>query len=241
MKVRAAIFDVYGTLLEVGPAPSGADERWKALFRDTFKSEPTLSRLDFSIATNRAIALRHADAKARGVQFPEILWPSIVAEVLPGFSRLAASVQDEFVFRQIQIGRTTHLKPGVGYALQLLVNRGSVLGIASNAQRYTIRELQEALSGNGARFSQFDSALCIWSFENGFSKPDPHVFQILLARLEARGISAAETLMIGDRLDNDIEPARACGMQTWHLTPSAGSAQKSGNWEALANQLQHGW
>ena len=241
MKVRAAIFDVYGTLLEVGPPPSGADEHWKKLFRDTFQCEPPLNRLDFSIASNRAIALRHAEAKARGIQFPEIVWPSVVGEVLPGFSRLAASVQDDFVFRQIQIGRTTHLKAGVGYVLQLLVNRGCVLGIASNAQRYTIRELQEALTGNGAHFNQFEPALCVWSFENGFSKPDPHVFQILLARLEARGISAAEALMVGDRLDNEIEPARAHGMQTWHLTTSPSSTPKSGGWEALANQLQHGW
>jgi len=241
MKLRAAIFDVYGTLLEVGPAPPDADERWKNLFRDTFQSEPTLSRLDFSIASNRAIALRHAEAKARGIPFPEIVWPSVVAEILPGYSRLTPPVQDDFVFRQIQIGRTTHLKAGVGYAVQLLLNRGCLLGIASNAQRYTIRELQEAFSGNSVHFSQFEPAFSVWSFENGFSKPDPHVFQILLARLEARGISAVETLMIGDRLDNEIEPARACGMQTWHLTTSASSAAKSGNWEAFANQLQHGW
>ncbi|HEX5218856.1 MAG TPA: HAD family hydrolase [Verrucomicrobiae bacterium] len=241
MRVRAAIFDVYGTLLEVGPPPGDADERWKALFRDTFKSEPALSRLDFSIATNRAIAMRHAEAKARGIQFPEIVWPCIVAEVLSGFSRLSPSLQDEFIFRQIQIGRTTQLKTGVGYVMQLLLNRGCVLGIASNAQHYTIRELQEALAGNGAHFNQFESSLCVWSFENGFSKPDPHVFQIVSARLEARGISTAETLVIGDRLDNEIEPARAYGMQTWHLTTYPSPAPKSGSWEALANQLQHGW
>src|SRR5688572_8006132 len=144
MKVRAAIFDVYGTLLEVGPPPPDADGRWKALYRDTFDTEPTLSRLEFSIASNRAIAMRHAEAKARGILFPEIVWPSIVAEILPAFSRLAPSSQDEFVFRHIQIGRTTQLMTGVGYALQLLVNRGCLLGIASNAQRYTIRELHEA-------------------------------------------------------------------------------------------------
>ena len=57
----------------------------------------------------------------------------------------------------------------------------------------------------------FDPELRFWSFENGFSKPDPHVFRILTARLEARGISPSETLMVGDRFDNDIEPARAHG------------------------------
>lgn len=241
MKVRAAIFDVYGTLLEVGPPPSNADARWEKLFQDTFQSAPTLSRLDFSVACNRAIARRHTEARARGIPFPEIVWPSIVMEVIPALGKLKSSAQEEFIFGQIQIGRTTRLRSGVGYALQLLTGRGCVLGIASNAQAYTLRELREALAGTGTQFDRFEPDLRVWSFEQGFSKPDPHVFQILVTRLEARGISAAETLMIGDRLDNDIEPARAHGLQTWHLTASPGPTPKSGNWEELARQLQHGW
>ena len=31
MTIRAVIFDVYGTLLEVGPAPPDADARWQRL------------------------------------------------------------------------------------------------------------------------------------------------------------------------------------------------------------------
>lgn len=241
MKIRAAIFDVYGTLLEVGSPQSDAEARWQALFHDTFQSAPTLSRIDFSVATNRAIARRHTEARARGIPFPEINWPAVVAEVLPAFSRLPSAAQEDFAFRQIQIGRTIRLHSGVGYVLQLLANRGCLLGLTSNAQRYTIRELQEALAGTGTHFDRFERDLSLWSFEQGFSKPDPHVFQMLVTRLEARGIGAAETVMIGDRLDNDIEPARAHGLQTWHLTTTPNSAPKSGNWEELAKQLQHGW
>jgi FMN phosphatase YigB (HAD superfamily) len=79
----------------------------------------------------------------------------------------------------------------------------------------------------------FDRELRFWSFENGFSKPDPHVFRILTARLEARGISPAETLMVGDRLDNDIEPAKAQGWQTWQLTARK-THNAAGNWRDLA-------
>jgi FMN phosphatase YigB (HAD superfamily) len=241
MKIRAAIFDVYGTLLDVSPPPSNADARWQVLYRDSFQTEPALSRLDFSVACSRAIARRHTEARARGIPFPEIVWPSVVAEVLPAFGRLKPPAQEEFVFRQIQIGRTTRLHTNVGYTLQLLANKACVLGIASNAQHYTIRELREALTGAGTSLDRFDRDLCVWSFEQGFSKPDPHVFRILVSRLEARGINAAETLMIGDRLDNDIEPARAHGLQTWHLTTAPATAPKSGNWEELFRQLQHGW
>lgn len=42
-------------------------------------------------------------------------------------------------------------------------------------------------------------------------KPAPHMFE---AALEVLGTTAAETLMIGDRLDTDISGARLAGLQT---------------------------
>jgi hypothetical protein len=88
MKIRAVIFDVYGTLMQVGPPPTDADKLWSTLFQETFVTEPTMSRLDFSVACNRSIMMRHTAARARGITNPEIFWPSIVAELLPGFVRL---------------------------------------------------------------------------------------------------------------------------------------------------------
>src|SRR5215468_1474699 len=106
-KIRALIFDLYGTLLQVGPPPADADALWRTLFRDTFRIDPRLSRLEFSVACNQAIAQRHAAARARGIAFPEIGWPAVVTEVLPEFSKLDARARDEFLFRHIQTGRTT--------------------------------------------------------------------------------------------------------------------------------------
>ena len=67
---------------------------------------------------------------------------------------------------------------------------------------------------------------------HGFSKPDPHVFRLLSARLQARGIAAGDTLMVGDRLDNDIAPARAQGWRTWQLGAASGG-ETGGDWAAL--------
>lgn len=120
MNIRAAIFDVYGTLIQVGPPPADADARWQALFHEFFKTSAPLSRLDFTIACQRNIAAHHEVARSRGIAFPEILWPQIVAEVLPGFARLTAAAQDEFLFRHIQTGRTTRLYEGVADVLQQL-------------------------------------------------------------------------------------------------------------------------
>lgn len=215
---RAVLFDIYGTVLQVGPPPSDADARWSSLFRDFFGKPPRLNRLDFSVACNQVVARQHTIARGRGIPFPEVLWPSIVAEVLPEFTRLPMAQQEEFVFRQMQIGRTLCLQTGAKEVLTFLHERRHLLGIASNSQAYTLRELREHLAPTGLSLDLFDRDLSFWSFAQGFSKPDPHVFQMLIARLEARGIAPGETLMVGDRLDNDIEPARAFAWQTWQLT-----------------------
>jgi len=232
LNIRAAIFDIYTTILEVGPPPVHADALWQRLFEEMLGSPPPVSRTEFAVRTNQMVAREHAAAKGRGIPWPEIQWPSIVREVIPSLARLNAPQQEEFILRQMQIGRTLRLADGAAGCLRELNAKGVLLGIASNSQAYTMRELETALQGAGLNLSTFDRDVRFWSFENGFSKPDPHVFRILAARLEARGFSPAETLMVGDRLDNDIEPARAFGWQTWHLV-SKTQAGQAGNWRDL--------
>ena len=239
MTIRAVIFDVYGTLLRVGPPPADADERWQNLLRSTFRTGFQAGRLEFSIACAQAVAKRHAIARARGIVYPEILWPSVVAEVLPEFSRLKAEAQEEFLFRHIQTGHTTTLDAGAADVLRFLPTNGCLLGIASNAQAYSIRELNEGLAEAGLEMGLFDPGICFWSFRHGFSKPDPCVFQILTSRLEALGVPERATLMVGDHLDNDIRPARAHGWQTWRITDKAGATGRhEGDWRQLALWLR---
>lgn len=232
MSIRAVIFDIYTTILEVGPPLTNADALWSNLFEGSLGTPPPLSRTEFSIRTSQVVSRLHAAAKARGIPWPEILWPAVVLEVIPSLARLNASRLEDFIFQQMQIGRTLRLAAGAADCLRHLNDNGILLGIASNSQAYTLRELAAALQGTGLNLSMFDRDVRFWSFENGFSKPDPHVFRILTARLEARGIGPAETLMVGDRLDNDIEPARAHGWQAWHLV-SVKKNEHSGNWRDL--------
>lgn len=53
--------------------------------------------------------------------------------------------------------------------------------------------------------------LVIASTEEGFSKPDSRIFQIALER---SGCEPQKAIMIGDRIDNDIVPAKLLGMRT---------------------------
>jgi FMN phosphatase YigB (HAD superfamily) len=236
MSVQALIFDIYGTLLEVGPPPPDAEARWQSLFRDRLHTEPHLNRLEFSLASSKAIARHHAAARARAIPSPEVYWPSVVMEIVPELARLSRRDREEFLFRQIQIGHTTRMTSETAAALCWLKERPCRLGIASNAQAYTLRELEEALANHGLGLDLFDRDFCFWSFEHGFGKPDPHVFQILTTRLEARGIWPPAVLMVGDHPDNDIGPARAHGWQTWWLSPQAAAGQ-GGGWPALLDCL----
>jgi FMN phosphatase YigB (HAD superfamily) len=183
------------------------------------------------------VARHHALARSRGIAWPEVQWPGVVIETLPVLASLAAAELDDFVLREIQLRRSLRLADGAAGCLGWLRDREMLLGIASNAQAYTLRELDEALAGAGLDQSLFDPGLRFWSFLHGFSKPDPHVFRILAARLEARGIGGGETLMVGDHLNNDIGPALAHGWQAWHLAPHVSSAVRGGTWRELAGFL----
>ncbi|HAB16212.1 MAG TPA: HAD family hydrolase [Verrucomicrobiota bacterium] len=237
MNVKAIIFDIYSTILEVGPAPVDAESRWQQIFKNAVHKPPLITRAEFSAAASRVIAQRHHWARSRGIAWPEIQWPSVVIELVPELAGVNEATRNEFIYQQIQLGRTLQLTSEAAAVLRWLRRKNLLLGIASNSQAYTLRELEELLAEHGLSLDLFAVDLRFWSFQNGFSKPDPHVFQGLAARLEARGLRPSEVLMVGDRLDNDINPARAFGWQTWHLTAQPES-DPGGGWSELMVHLQ---
>lgn len=54
-------------------------------------------------------------------------------------------------------------------------------------------------------------SICLSSAEVGIEKPDPAIFRLALAHARCK---PHRTVMIGDRLDNDIRPARSLGWKT---------------------------
>ena len=78
------------------------------------------------------------------------------------------------------------------------------LGIIANQPAGTEQRLAD--SGLLPFFS-----ICLSSTELQLEKPDPAIFELALARA---GCLPEETVMIGDRLDNDIAPANNMGWKT---------------------------
>jgi len=104
------------------------------------------------------------------------------------------------------------LMPGAMEALRALEGRYR-LGIIAD-QEVTIRQ---ALRRDGVE--PFIDVWCI-SAEIGMEKPDPRVFALATSR--AGLADPADAVMVGDRLDDDMRPAREVGMRTvWVLTGKA--------------------
>ncbi len=238
MKPRALISDIYNTLLEVGPPPADATERWESLWEDMLADPARLTLAEFAAACEKIIAREHDSAMRVGVHNPEIYWPAVAKEALPELARLAESESDEFLYQHARLQRTARLMPGAGEVLRKLEETRVLLGLASNCQPYTLRELDAALATAKLSRAVFKPELCFFSFAAGFSKPNPHAFRFLRAQIQVCGILPAETLLVGDRLVNDVEPARLHGFQTWQLTTTPPSdGQAGGDWSVLGMRL----
>jgi len=234
---RAVIFDVYQTLVLIGPAPGDAEDRWAGLWRVSGApgARPTLEA--FAADCREIVDREHRSARAIGIAWPEIVWSEIVLEALPALGEMEQSAREKWIFEHQMCLRTVQLAPGAATVLSGLRSAGVLLGIASNAQSYTLRELQSVLMPGSVGIESFDRKFCVWSFACGFSKPDPYFFRILSAMLAHRGIAPHDTLMVGDRIDNDILPTRRLGWQTWHLSDVAPPSD-GGSWLALGETLE---
>lgn len=85
-----------------------------------------------------------------------------------------------------------------------LVDKGYKLGIIANQKIGTEERLESW------RLRQYFDVIAA-SAEIGYAKPDKEIFE---KAFELAKCTAAESVMVGDRLDNDIIPAKAIGMKT---------------------------
>jgi HAD superfamily hydrolase (TIGR01662 family) len=104
--------------------------------------------------------------------------------------------------------------------LRQLFQKGYRLGIIANQ----VAGASNRLSNWGLR-EYFD--VVVTSAEAGIAKPEKAIFELAFT---LAGCKPEESMMVGDRLDNDIHPAQAMGMKTvWirhglaqHQNPSLG-------------------
>ncbi len=96
------------------------------------------------------------------------------------------------------------LRPDIDGLLRRVHERGVKLGIVANQPVAVVPRLQRAGIADVFAYTGISGA-------TGVRKPDPRAFQ---AAADALSTTAAECIMVGDRIDNDIAPAKALGMAT---------------------------
>ncbi len=94
--------------------------------------------------------------------------------------------------------------PDAYSALAALVDKGYKLGIIANQNFGTAERLEHW------GLQKFFDVIAA-SAEIGYAKPDRMIFE---KALELAMCRAEDSVMVGDRLDNDIIPAKALGMKT---------------------------
>ena len=103
--------------------------------------------------------------------------------------------QDYFAFNFLIRGAEEVLaRLSVRYSLAVVANQPQVFRQA--LQKVDLEKFFEVIGISG---------------ERGLSKPSPAFFR---AMLEEAGCAPKEAIMVGDRIDNDIEPAQRLGMRT---------------------------
>jgi putative hydrolase of the HAD superfamily len=116
---------------------------------------------------------------------------------------LFRSVRRELNVHLREMRRTPLLQHGVVDVIRELASRYRI-GLAGNQPP----EVRQALDDLGVLQ---ECASAVLSDEIGVSKPDTRFY---LGALKALDAVAHETVMVGDRLDNDIYPANTLGMHT---------------------------
>ena len=104
------------------------------------------------------------------------------------------------------------------------------------SKRYQIGVIANQALGTAERLKQKGILkyidLVIASAEEGVAKPDKRIFEIALQRANCRPENA---VMIGDRVDNDIVPAKKLGMKTVWIKQGFGKYWKIVDQEEIAD------
>jgi putative hydrolase of the HAD superfamily len=193
--VRAVLFDVDFTLCRPGPELSA--ERYARI----------AARHGISLDVGRYDAAREA-AVLNLKRHPELLhddtiWHRFTAEIFVGMGgpeEIAAGCATE-IEQGWGISENFELFEDAPPVLEELRSGGLLIGLVSNG----IRDLTEFVAHH-----RLDVDAIVDSRTHGRVKPHPTIFR---AALEQLGVAAADAVMVGDSLDEDVEGARAIGMR----------------------------
>jgi putative hydrolase of the HAD superfamily len=225
-EIRVIFFDVYGTLflgMRTEPFPPVGPEADHALAEVIQAAGLKLvgPPEGLSELLAKLIARSQEMLRQSGVDYPEVDIPAIwqtLLEELKRQERLALGEIPPSLPRRLAlhwevVRNPVWPTPGLRESLAELRHRGYQLGIISNAQFYC-RILFTTFLGRPLEDLGFDPKLVFFSYEQGWAKPGPRLFELAVQALADRGLSSAQALHVGNDLLQDVIPAQKIGFHT---------------------------
>jgi HAD superfamily hydrolase (TIGR01549 family) len=206
--IRAVIFDIGGPLdLETSFEAAIDDDIQVGLKREGF----VFDEAAWDAANRRAI-----ETCAPSV-YRSVIWQLTHGD-LTASRRIYDWMQERAAQRDIFEPR-----PGIETVLADLKARGLKLGLAANQPAEAIERIDR--HGLGGYFGNPGV-----SGVYGFRKPDVRLFVRACSDL---GVEPADCVMVGDRIDNDIVPAKLLGMRTVLFRTGRHLAQQPRSWDEI--------
>lgn len=218
IRIRAVLFDVGGPLDTEVVSESLFDRH---IIEALAAEGIAVTDAEFTAANARAV--EHFSPSA----YQAIIWTLTGGDVERA-ERAYAAAEARAMERDIARGGI-ELRPGVAASLGRLHARGLLLGLAAN-QPATALDHLDAL-GIGRYFTHREV-----SGTHGLRKPDPRLFLRACADL---GVEPEECAMVGDRIDNDIAPAKALGMRAVLFRTGRHIDQQPRSWTELPDREVH--
>jgi len=196
VSTRAIFFDVDFTLIHPGPAFQG-----HGYAESCAKHGVAVDAARFDAAVSAASATLHADG---GAYDPEVFiqYTKRIIEGMGG-SGPGADAAARDLYAEWAICHHFTLYEEVPEVLRSLHADGYIIGLISNTQR-SLETFERHFSLDGL------FAVAISSFDHGFMKPHPSIFEEGLRRA---GVTAQEAVMVGDSVPHDIAGALGLGMR----------------------------
>ena len=197
MTARAVLFDVDFTLIYPGPMFLG--EGYQA-FCARYGIDVDASRFDVAVAAAAPLLDVPDDAPYDPELF--VAYTSRIIEGMGGRGPELDACSRE-IYAEWAACQHFELYDDVPQVFRILANAGIRIGLISNTQR-CLTTFQSHFELDGL------VSATVSSFEHGRMKPHPSIFEEALMRL---GASAAEAIMVGDSVRQDVEGALRAGMR----------------------------
>lgn len=226
IKIKAVLFDIYGTILISGSGDiSIAKENG-----DSINLRSISKGLDIIFPTNETIEIKqhlhkyikhsHSLSLKNNILSPEVditnVWANVLNEL--NNNNLINCNIDIKLISQLAIRYELATNPiwpmkRAKETLNKIYSKGIPIGIVSNAQFYTPLSLEALLDCNLSNWN-IKEENSGWSYIEGCSKPNESIFSKPINWLNKNGIENSEILYVGNDMLNDVYTASILGLKT---------------------------